>query len=195
MPLLPLEPFVYPEDLLNNPTRTDDEAQRWWVLHTKPRAEKALARRVLNQNISFFLPLYKREWRSRGRLLSSHLPLFPGYIFLHGDGQARQRALETNLVANCLPVGDQVRLWSDLTQVYSLMASGSPLSPEDRLEPGSRVEIVSGPLMGLHGKILRRGKHLKFFVEVEFLQQGVSVEIESWMFRLQDTASSGESVR
>ena len=44
------------------------------------------------------------------------------------------------------------------------------------------IEITAGPLTGLEGKILRRGKQLKFFVEVQFLQRGVSVEIESWMF-------------
>jgi transcriptional antiterminator RfaH len=195
MPLLPLEPFVFPGDLLSGQTAGSDDLLRWWVLHTRPRAEKALARRVLNQKISFFLPLYKRQWRSKGRLLSSHVPLFPGYVFLRGDGHARQKALETNLVANCLPVNDQLRLWSDLTRVYSLMASGSPLSPEDRLQPGTHVEIVSGPLAGIQGKIIRRGKHLKFFVEVEFLRQGVSVEIESWMFRPMDAPKSKETDR
>ena len=36
---------------------------------------------------------------------------------------------------------------------------------------------------GLEGKILHRGKKLHFFIEVQLLQQGVSVEIESWMFQ------------
>jgi transcriptional antiterminator RfaH len=183
MPLLPLEPFILPGDLLEGPAPPKADLEHWWVLHTRPRAEKALARRVLSQGISFFLPLYMRQWRSRGRLLSSFVPLFPGYLFLRGDSPARLRALETNLVANCLPVADQERLRSDLAQVYRLMAAGTPLSPEDRLQPGTAVEIISGPLAGLEGKILRRGKHLKFFVEVQFLQRGVSAEVESWMFR------------
>jgi len=195
MPLLPLEPFVYPKDLLTAAAADENRTGSWWVLHTRPRAEKALARRILSQQHNFFLPLYKRQWRSRGRLLCSHVPLFPGYLFLHGDGQARQRALETNLVANCLPVSDQPVLWSDLARVYHLMASGSPLSPEDRLQPGTRVEIVSGPFAGITGKIIRRGKDLRFFVEVEFLQRGVSVEIESWMFRPLEECESATMAR
>jgi transcriptional antiterminator RfaH len=183
MPLLPAEPFVYPDDLLSGTAPPSDGELHWWVLHTRPRSEKSLARRVLKHQVSFFLPLYKKQWRSRGRLQTSYVPLFPGYVFLRGNEEARRRALETNLIANCLPVKDEARLWSDLRRVYSLMASGSPLSPEDRLEPGTRVEIVSGPLAGIEGTILRRGNQLRFFVEVELLQQGVSVEIESWMFR------------
>ena len=71
----------------------------------------------------------------------------------------------------------------DLERVYSLMATGAPLAPEERLAPGSLVEITSGPLVGLTGKVLRRGKQLKLIVEVQFLQRGVSVEIESWMIQ------------
>ncbi|HBI43172.1 MAG TPA: antitermination protein NusG, partial [Planctomycetales bacterium] len=111
MPLLPSEPFVHPAELL----APDPDAvafapapiHQWWVLHTKPRAEKALARRLLGRDVGFFLPQYHKQWLSRGRLLSSHLPLFPGYLFLYADGPARLIALETNLVANCLPVPDQ----------------------------------------------------------------------------------------
>src|SRR5438552_12553615 len=69
MPLLPLEPFVFPDDLLEQPAAASEESGRWWVLHTKPRAEKSLARRLLRSTTPFFLPLCKRQWRHRGRLL------------------------------------------------------------------------------------------------------------------------------
>jgi transcriptional antiterminator RfaH len=154
----------------------------WWVLHTRPRAEKALARQLLARGLPFFLPLYHRQWRNKGRLQSSHLPLFPGYIFLRGDNDVRVGALATNLIANVLPVADQGRLYADLLRVHHLMATNSVLTPEERLEPGTPVRITAGTFAGLEGKILRRGMNLHFFVEVCFLQRGVSVEIESWMF-------------
>jgi transcriptional antiterminator RfaH len=180
MPLLALEPFVYPDDLLQKPAANGDDAC-WWVLHTRPRAEKAMARKLLDRSRSFFLPLYQREWRHRGRLLRSHLSLFPSYLFLHGDREARLAALETNLVVNVLPVEDQAQLHADLARVYHLITTGAVLSPEDRVQPGTRVRITNGALAGLEGKVIRRGKHLKLFVEVQFLQRAVSAEIESWM--------------
>jgi transcriptional antiterminator RfaH len=179
MPLVPLEISLYPADLL---TRDPDEARaRWWVLHTRPRAEKALAQKCLGHGLSFYLPLHHKEWRKGGRLLTTDVPLFPSYLFLHADEQARVRALETNLVVHCLPVGDQVRLHDDLARVHRLIEAGAPLTPESRLGPGSAVEIVKGPFAGLRGRILRRGPRLRFLVEVEFLHQGVSVEVEGWM--------------
>jgi transcriptional antiterminator RfaH len=184
MPLLQLERFVYPDDLLTASAPPAEGAAAWWVLHTRPRAEKSLARKMAQQEVPFFLPLYRQQWRNRGRLFASHLPLFPGYVFLHGDHEARLKALETNLIANVLPVTDQHQLHSELVNIHHLIVSGLPLTPEAGLVQGAVVEITSGLLSGLKGKVLRRGKGLRLFVEVTFFQRGVSVEIESWMVRL-----------
>ena len=182
MPLLPLEPFVFPNDLLTQPL-AEIETVPWWVLHTRPRTEKALARRLLHGHIRFFLPVCKHQWRNKGRLFCSHVPLFPGYVFLQAERDVVGKTLETNFVSRVLAVDDQRQLHLDLGRVYCLITSGAPLGPEERLRPGSPVEITAGPLAGMEGKILRRGKQLKFFVEVQFLQRGVSVEIESWMIQ------------
>lgn len=163
------------------PPSGPDEVQRWWCLHTRPRSEKSLARKCLARRLSFFLPLYQRRWKNQGRSFQSYMPLFPGYVFLHGDSEARLAALETNLVAQVLNVPDPGQLQADLSRVHQLMASGSPLLPEDGLQPGQVVEIAHGPLAGLVGKILSCRKNLRFLVEVQFLQRGVSVEIERWM--------------
>ncbi len=156
---------------------------RWWVLHTRPRSEKALARRLLSQAVGFFLPQYEKKSLNKGRLLSSHLPLFPGYLFLHGDDRGRLAALETNLIVNCLPVVNQRQLQADLERVFRLMNSDAPLTPEGRLAVGDLVEITEGALTGLRGRMVRYGKNLRVTVEVRFLQQGVSVEVERWMIR------------
>jgi transcriptional antiterminator RfaH len=183
MPLLSLEPFLLPEDLFETWQPQTGEADCWWVLHTRPRAEKSLARKCLPTGVSFFLPQYEHRWRSRGRMLKAHLPLFPGYFFLRGDYQARLEALKTNLVVSCLTVPDQQQLHADLTRLHRLITAGTALAPEDHLTPGAWVEITSGPLMGLTGKILRRGGGCRFVVEIQFLQRGVSAEVEGWTIR------------
>jgi transcriptional antiterminator RfaH len=186
-----MEPYVAPNDLFFDPAALETDSSGWWVLHTRPRAEKALARQFTARNLSFFLPLYQHQWRNRGRLFRAHLPLFPGYIFLRGDAETRRSALETNQVVRTLPVADTVQLRCDLVRVYRMMQAGMLLAPEEQLQPGAAVEIIAGPLTGLEGKIIQRGKQMRFFVEVQLLQQGVSVEIEGWMIRLLNTRSAG----
>lgn len=190
MPLLPMETYLAPDDLFSQPAALEADSSEWWVLHTRPRAEKSLARHFVARNLSFFLPLYQHQWRNRGRLFRAHLPLFPGYIFLRGDADARRAALESNQVARTLPVTDTAQLRADLSRVYRMMQAGMLLAPEEQLQPGAAVEIVAGPLTGLEGKIIQRGKQMRFFVEVTLLQQGVSVEIEGWMIRLLSTRST-----
>src|SRR5437870_5047965 len=129
MPTLSLERVILPEDLFDEPR----EGQ-WWVLHVKPRAEKALARRCFARQAGFFLPQFRRSRRSRGRVKDSYLPLFPGYLFLFGQERDRIMALETNLVVNVLSVPNQQELFEDLKRINAVMKSGLPLLPGEKLE-------------------------------------------------------------
>lgn len=181
MPLLSLEPFVFPETLLQPGPKVEAGEKPWRVLFTRPRMEKNLVRRLLAREISFFLPLYEHRLPSQGRVRSSYLPLFPSYVFLKGDHQDRQNALETNLVSHCIEVADQGQIQEDLERVYQAVTSVLELTPEARLQPGTPVRVIAGPLAGLEGTVLRRGKQLKFQIAMRFLQQGVSVEMEHWM--------------
>jgi transcriptional antiterminator RfaH len=181
MPLLPNETFVYPDDLLTLPEPPAQEA--WWVVHARPRAEKALARTLLGHQRPFFLPLYQKRWRKSGRLFNSYLPLFTGYLFVAGDEAVRGEVLATNQVVNVLRVPDQARLHSDLTRVYRLMEAGNCLIPEEGIEPGAAVVIVEGPLAGLEGTLLRRGNGHRLLVEVAFLGRAASVELDESLVR------------
>ena len=183
MPVLSLEPNVWPANLFSEFDPIDAAALPWWVLHTRPRAEKMLARCLLREDVSFYLPLYQQTRKLQRRTVRCYLPLFPGYLFLRGDERARQAALETNLLANCLQVTDQEQLCDDLMRIQKLIDCGSLLTPESRLRPGTPAEITGGPLAGCRGKILRCGSGLRFVVEVNFLQQGASVEVDGSMIQ------------
>jgi len=137
MPLLPLEPFLFPATLLDHYEPAARAA--WWVLHTRPRAEKTLVRRLHSRAIPFYLPLYPRQRNYSGRTRTAFLPLFPGYVFLHGGDEARRRALETNLIVRTLPVPDQGQLVQDLQRVQRLVEHGTAVAPLDHLVPGTPV--------------------------------------------------------
>lgn len=179
MPILHREPSLFPEDLLSDPgTPGDGQGRVWWVLHTRPRQEKTLARDLFRQGLRFFLPLTVKRGRVRGRTLLSHLPLFPSYVFLLADPEERLAALDTCRVLHTLKVADQGVLWRDLRQVERLIAARLSLTLEGGLVPGVLVEITSGPLVGLRGKILQSTSGARFVVEVDFIRQGASVLVE-----------------
>jgi transcriptional antiterminator NusG len=190
MPRLQAEPYLLPADLFERPRSDAAPIPLWWAMYTKPRAEKAFVRRFQEVGGEFFLPQFTRRSLYRGRVKTSHLPLFPGYVFIYGQDENRLSALKTNLIVQTLEVLDQHQLHNDLAAVHRLMRAGHGLSPEDQLEPGSLVEITYGALRGMVGRVIRRENRLKFLVEVRLLQRGVSMEIESWMIEKQDTSDS-----
>jgi transcriptional antiterminator RfaH len=181
MPLVPLEADRFPERLFEEPQVATANGRVWWVVHTRPRQEKSLVRQLHSASIPFYLPLISRRLRIRGRVMNSYLPLFSGYVFLLATGEERITALATSRIVRTLPVADQTELWDDLRQVSRLIATGAPITPEDRLAPGDLVEIRSGPLAGLRGKILRAATGHRFVVQVNFIQRGASVMLEDFM--------------
>ncbi|HJN65595.1 MAG: transcription termination/antitermination NusG family protein [Pirellulales bacterium] len=186
MPILSKEPDIFPDDLFSSPAiNTHGD---WWVLYTKSRCEKSLCRRLRKFEVPHFAPMIKRSTQSAsGRYRESFVPLFPGYVFVLATEQQRYQALSTNCVSRCLPVPDSVQLVHDLHQIQKLVQSDVPLTPEERIEPGSRVRIRSGSLMGLEGFVQHRRGQRRLVVAIEFLHQGASVLIEDW--QLEDLGS------
>jgi transcription antitermination factor NusG len=180
MPILAAEPDRHPTHLfdaeaLNGPTIIE---RAWYVLHTKSRQEKSLARHLHAANIPYFLPTVPRRCRTRGRVIVAHAPLFPGYLFLHADGEERLAALASNRVVSALVVHEQDRLWGDLRQIDRLLNAGLPVAAESRLSPGTPVEITTGPLAGLCGTVMSTGTGRRFVVRVDFIHRGASVLLE-----------------
>ncbi len=184
MPILPAEPDMYPDDLWEGAGAGPDpgsRGRRWYCLHVKPRQEKAAARELRGRRVAFYLPQVVREDRTpAGRKTRSVLPLFGGYLFLLGDEASRLEALRGNRLVNVLEVADQDTLTRDLRQVHRMLASGLPIEAEPVAPVGARVQIVTGPLAGLVGTVVRRGKRDHFFARVDFLGMGATVALEDW---------------
>jgi transcriptional antiterminator RfaH len=180
MPVLPPEPNAYPADLFAADDPGVGAERAWWVLHTRARQEKSLARHLSQARVPFYLPLIARRGLIRGRVLTSHIPLFPGYVFLLGGRDERLVALTTNRVVQSLEVSDQAKMWHDLSQVWRLIQSGAPVTPEDHLEPGVFVEIQHGALAGLKGRIIRAASGRRFVVQVDFIHRGASVLLDDY---------------
>ncbi len=180
MPILAQELDIFPEHLLDDPA-ISGASQPWWALYTLPRREKDLMRRLKTMGLGFYAPIIESRKRSpQGRVRKSYLPLFAGYVFMHGGEEARVRALTTNCISRCLTVPDAGQLIIDLRQIRRLILSGAPLTPESRIQPGTPVRVRSGPLMGVEGVVTRRQNKERLLVSVRFLQQGASLLLEDF---------------
>ena len=165
-------------------TSVADATGPWWVAHTKARAEKVFAWDLTDRGVGYFLPLAARTTFSGGRKRHLMLPLFPSYVFFCGDETARYRALSTGRLCHVLPVIDQRRMVSELTQLERAIRCGAGLRPLTGPAVGERCRVIAGPFAGVEGVVAgpvrvraTRGPAL-LALQVSLLGQGAVLEIE-----------------
>ncbi len=163
-------------------------AGRWWIAHTKSRSEKAFAWDLVPAGVGYYLPMTRRTTVSGGRKRQVLKPLFPSYVFVCGDADARVKALSTGRLCAVLAVPDQGRLASELATVERALAG----SPELDLYPfaavGRRCRVTAGPMMGLEGVVVQRTGRATLVLEVSILRQGASLEVDLGLVEAVDAA-------
>lgn len=177
MPILELETALWPDGLLERPE--EHSTSEWHVIHARPRSEKSLARRLHRRSLPFYLPLHEQRRVYQRRKVTSHCPLFPGYLFVLSEEDRLIEWWHDREVVNVLRVADQLRIWDELASLRRVLTSGVPVTREERLQPGMRARITAGPLQGLEGQVVAKRNGLKFAIKVASLLQGASVEIDS----------------
>jgi transcriptional antiterminator RfaH len=184
MPILPKQQDIYPDDLLDVVEGAAGREPpvaggRWVAFYTLSRREKDLMRKLQAAGVPFYGPMVRRRLHSAGgRVRSSYVPLFPGYVFSHVDDEQRRAALATNTVARWIPIVDERMLVDDLRAIKRLIDTEKPLTPEARIEPGQLVRVRTGALRGLEGTVVKRRGAERLVVAVRFLNQGASIELE-----------------
>lgn len=152
---------------------------RWWVLHTKPRQEKALQKSLETDAVRCFLPVVRRPSAGRDRSGGATVPLFPSYLFLCGSDADRLLALRTQRVAHVLDVPDQAQLRTELGRIDRIVSGDHAVELFPGLKQGTRCRILSGSLSGLEGVVLRRQGPWCVYVGVTFLGQSAELRIEA----------------
>jgi len=168
-------PARYPEG------RTlEEDLGLWWILYTKPRCERQIVQYLLNRDISYYLPLYRRKIRygNLRRTRTRELPLFNGYICFALDKQDHNLLYDCKKFVRIIRVDSQARFVKEMQAVVQAVETQDDLLVRGGLTPGRRILILSGPMMGHEGVIVRlRGKkHLA--LSVKMFNQTVLVRLD-----------------
>jgi len=168
-------PARYPQDRL-----LEDDLGLWWVLHTKPNCEKQVATYLLNRGISYYLPLFpkKSKFGNLRRIRTAEIPLFNGYICFALDRENHNLLYDTKKFVRILRVEDQETFVRELHAVSLAVETKRDLLVQPGLAPGRRVLILSGPLEGSEGVVVRRRGEKKLALSVQMFNQTVLVNLD-----------------
>jgi transcription antitermination factor NusG len=107
------------------------------------------------------------------------MPLFPSYVFMHGDVEATYLALGTKRVARVVNVADQARLEFEMEQIRRAITSNEDFLPVDALVEGVRARVARGPLKDVEGIVEQRRFPNRLVLQIQTLGQATSLEVDA----------------
>ncbi len=165
--------------LVNNKV---EQAREWNVIYTQARAEKRVYDRLLEENIEAYLPLYTtlRQWKDRKKKIE--LPLFNSYVFVRVNEKERLKALEIYGVVKFIFYLNKPAIVrpKEITAIRRFLNKSEGL--RIRVIIGENVEIASGPMEGVYGKVIRIGKE-KIVLQIEQLNMSLVAEVDKAQVR------------
>lgn len=168
-------------DPVQTTAQSDHLQPCWYATYTRSRHEKSVAEQLQQRGVECFLPLYESERNWKNGTFKVQFPLFPGYLFVHIPLQHRLKVLQVPGVvrlvgSNGLPAPLPQ---ADIEMMRCALRKGIVAEPHPYLKLGTRVRIVSGPMEGREGILMRKAGKPRVVISVDLIMRSVAVEIDS----------------
>ncbi len=163
-------------------------ALAWHALWTRSHCEQLVHDQLAVKRFNLFLPKID-QWSRRGgvrRLI--RVPLFPGYVFLHGamDKASYVEVLKARGLVQILGERwDRLATIPDgeIDAIQRIVGARVPTLPYPYLRAGQRVRITRGPLVDVEGILVRTKPNRGLLVvSVDLLQRSVAAHVDcTWV--------------
>jgi len=162
-------------------SETHQAEAQWYAIWTRSRHEKRVREQLQRKSIEVFLPTIAKWSRWKDRKKKIEWPLFPGYCFARFDAADRLPVLTCDGVVQI--VGNEGMPSSipahEVEGIRQLVESELSYDPCPLVKEGEMVKVVSGPLKGIVGRLVRKGGHARLMLSVDLIGQAVSVEVDA----------------
>lgn len=159
---------------------TKKEAFAWFAVHTRPRAEKKVNQLLISQGYEVYLPLQRRlrQWSDRKKWVD--MPFIPSYLFVFTVPSRLYQVVRTYGVTKVIyfegkpaPIPDEQIDWLKKMLLYDVPVE----LVREKLEPGMKVRVVKGHLIGMKGELISYKSAHKVVVRLEKLDYSLLVTI------------------
>jgi transcriptional antiterminator NusG len=153
----------------------------WFAVRTRYRAEKVVASQLDRKGLEVFLPTVIKWSRWKDRKKAIEWPLFPGYCLARFEPAVQLNVLSCTGVAGIVSFANELAPIpeTEIDSLRTLVTSELQYDPAPFIKEGMEVKVVSGPLTGVQGRLVRKGDNARLFLTVDLIQQAVSVEVDA----------------
>ncbi|MGI9532015.1 UpxY family transcription antiterminator [Lutimonas sp.] len=161
--------------------KKNEEITSWYAIFTKPRSEKKVYQRMVDQNIEVFLPMVKtiRQWSDRKKTIE--VPLISSYVFVNMAEKDLYQTLPIQGTVNVLKhLGKPAKIRAveiENLRILTGTKESQEISACVDLTTGDDVEVMNGPFMGLIATCTREGKNHRVVVKIDSLGSCFNVNI------------------
>jgi transcriptional antiterminator NusG len=166
---------------VSNTLRDDQDDKPWYAIHTRSRHERLVFQHLERGQTEVFLPTITRWSRWKDRRKKVDWPLFPGYCFARFDPSSTLPILRCTGVVRIVSIdGTPAPIAAaEIDAIRRLVTSDLKYDPCPLIKEGTIVEVVSGPLRGVTGRLVRKGANARLILTVDLIGQAVSVEVDA----------------
>ena len=150
--------------------RLHQDIPRWFVIYTKYKTEKYVVEKLKMKGVEAYVPLIKYSKRYTRKIKHYEVPLINCYVFVKITREEYLRVLETEYVSAFLKNrGNLTDVKEEEIQILRKIVGENHEIQTAPLEfvPGKKVEIISGNLTGIKGKLIETKGKKDFLVELE----------------------------
>lgn len=157
------------------------EAREWFCLRTQTKREH-IAAAILNrlEEVEVFCPRISQIKKTRNGKKRFVEAMFPGYIFakFHYQTHSRQ-VVYSQGITQMVELGDRRVIPERIVQdLKESLPEGIIEAPDLSIEPGAEIEVITGSLKGLNGKVLAQlpAKN-RVQILLDFLGREITVDV------------------
>lgn len=162
---------------------------KWYLVYTRPNAEKKFASRLIERGIESYLPLRSeiKKWSDRTKLVKE--PLFKSYVFVNC------KLSDLHYIKTILgfyhfisfggyPVrieNKQIEIIKSIMRIYSDTKTIS-----NRFVVGDEVSVINGPFKGMEGVLTALQGKKKVAIKIAHLDQSLLLNLpEAYLIKVE----------
>ena len=158
----------------------DESTARWFAVYTLARHEEKVTEQITKLGFVPFCPKQRILSKRKDRKKFIEVPVFPGYVFVKVAPSDLNKLL--NLPGIVKILGEKGKPTSipeqEIESVRILINSEVTIEPHPYLREGDKVRIVTGPLKGVTGWLLRVEPRLSLLVvSISILNRSIAIEL------------------
>ncbi|NSW90235.1 MAG: antiterminator LoaP [Firmicutes bacterium] len=156
----------------------------WYVAQVMTGKEDGIRKFIQEQGIKCIVPMKRMRELKQGKWQDVLRIIFPGYVFVITETE-----MDANIYYRIRPIPGVIKLLGDdkgpipimeneVNLILRLTQDGDPLGLSEVFVEGSKIIVVSGPLQGLEGRIVKLdARRFRAKVDISFMGEPRCVDL------------------